>query len=180
MRGQIQKNIISFLFSCLLTLAIFVVTSNGATRAIRIVDDPEQHYCLPGRYHALIIAINIYQDSRIPELETPVHDALRLANTLEEQYGFRIEYLLNTDATYDDVVKALRRLVAETEPEDSVLIYFAGHGDLDPLFESSRWLPVDAELDNSKTYIDDALVKKAIAAMKARHVLLVSDSCYGI
>jgi len=178
LREQIQKHIIFFLFQGLLTIAICVATSHGATRAIRIVDDPEQRCCLPGKYHALIIAINIYQDSRIPELETPVHDALRLANTLEERYGFRIDYLLNTDAVYDNVVNALRRLVAETEPEDSVLIYFAGHGDLDPLFESSRWLPVDAELNNPRTYIDDTLVKKAIAAMKAKHVLVVSDSCY--
>jgi uncharacterized caspase-like protein len=126
----------------------------------------------------LIIGINDYKDPDIPDLETAVSDAKAMAGILENKYGFKVKLLLDTEATKEAIYRSLRRLAASTKPNDSVLIYFAGHGDLDRTYNDGWWIPADAVGGNPITYFDNAQVQKAIRNMKARHVLLISDSCY--
>lgn len=40
------------------------------------------------------------------------------------------------------------------------------------------WIPTDARHGDVDTYLDNVLVLKEISNMKARHILLISDSCY--
>jgi type II secretion system protein G len=130
------------------------------------------------RYKALIIGINDYKGAKIPDLETPINDATALAKILKEKYGFKVQLLLDREATREAIYRGLRRLAASTEANDSVLIYFAGHGDLDRTYDDGWWIPADAIGGNPLTYLDNVQVQKAMRSMKARHVLLISDSCY--
>jgi TolB-like protein len=131
-----------------------------------------------GKYKALIIGINDYKGPKIPDLETATNDATAMAKILKEQYGFEVKLLLDHEATKGAIYGELRRLTGSTKSNDSVLIYFSGHGDLDRTYDGGWWIPADAIGGNPVTYLDNIQVQKAMRSMKARHVLLVSDSCY--
>ncbi len=176
-----MKRYILFVFVMGMALSVlFAFESLAATRGIQVkkIDDLSHASGKLGGYKALIIGINDYEDGRIPDLATPVNDAKAIAKVLREKYGFSVKMLLDRQATREAVYKELRRLAISTEPDDSVLVYFAGHGDLDRTYDDGWWIPVDAAAGNPVTYLDNVQVQKAMRSMKARHVLLISDSCY--
>ncbi len=132
-----------------------------------------------GDYRALIIGINDYKDDRIPDLKTPVNDARELAKVLKKDYGFKeITLLLDREANSTRIEKSLRQLITRSKKDDSVLIYYAGHGDLDELTGSGWWIPHNATAQDPSTYIDNSIIQKYIKAIPARHVLIVADSCF--
>ena len=131
-----------------------------------------------GAYRALVIGINNYQDKKIPALKTAVNDAREFANLLKTRYGFRVTLLLDRQATRQAIMDKMRDLAANTSPDESVLIYYAGHGDVDRVLNDGWWVPADATGGNPVTYLDNYYVQRVMRGMKARHVLLVSDSCY--
>ncbi len=127
-----------------------------------------------GRYHALVIGINDYQN--IPRLNTAVNDASAIADMLRQRYGFEVELLLNP--TRDQVIRTLDRLRGELTALDNLLVYFAGHGILDVETDTGFWLPVDAEEDTQANWIAITTVSRTTRAMSAKHVMVVADSCY--
>jgi len=131
-----------------------------------------------GVYRALIIGINDYKDPKIPDLKTALSDSSAMAKLLRERYGFRVELLLDRKATRKAIYQALRNLASSTKPDENVLIYYAGHGDFDRLSDDGWWIPADAKGGDPETYLGNFLVQKYMRSMKARHVLLISDSCY--
>ncbi len=168
------------------TLFIFFLTSFflltefsvDASRAIKVIGDLSHNSGKLGAYRALIIGINDYKDPKIPDLKTAVDDGRAMAELLRERYGFQVQLLLNREATKRAIYEALRSLASSTKTDDSVLIYYAGHGDLDRTFNDGWWIPADAVGGDPVTYLDNVYVQKAIRSMKARHCLLISDSCY--
>ena len=131
-----------------------------------------------GAYRALVIGINDYQDKKIHSLKTAVNDAREVARVLQSKYGFKVDLLLDRRATRKEIIEKLRDLAANSSAAESVLIYYAGHGDIDRVLNDGWWVPADAKGGDSSTYLDNTMVQKAMKGMKARHVLLVSDSCY--
>lgn len=63
-------------------------------------------------------------------------------------------------------------------PVDSVLIYYAGHGQYSDDNQLAWWVPVEGKSDEEGTWILDAGVRNYVASMKARHVYLIADSCF--
>ena len=126
------------------------------------------------RYHALVIGINDYQ--YLPRLETAVNDASAVANLLRQRYGFAVTLLLNP--TRGAVIRALDKLRGELTERDNLLIYYAGHGVLDAEADSGFWQPVDAEEGTQAEWIPIATITGTVREMSARHVMVVSDSCY--
>ena len=112
----------------------------------------------------------------MPDLKTAVNDATKVASVLEYDYGFKVELL--TDATRSDILKSLfgyRRIVGES---DNLLIYYAGHGELDVGAKKGYWLPVDSARDDPSNWIMTDQVVAQITAMEAKHVMVVADSCF--
>ena len=165
------------LIQCCLSLPGVEAQDEGF-RAIKVIKHLSHQSGKLGPYRALIIGINDYVDPKIPDLETAVNDARALAKLLREKYGFRVELMLGREATKKAIYNAFRKLAASTKPDESVLIYYAGHGDLDRTYNTGWWIPVDAKGGDPFTYLDNVQVQNAMRAMKARHVLLVADSCY--
>lgn len=133
----------------------------------------------PAAYHALIIGIDRYQDW--PELRTAVSDARAVAKVLTDAYRFppeNVATLLNRQATERGIVGKLRDLALRLGEEDSLLVFYAGHGHLDDITYQGVWIPVDGSRTDAATWIPNATVKVYLRATKARHVLLVSDSCF--
>ena len=130
-----------------------------------------------GNYYALVIGIDHYRPP-LPELKTAVADAQAIDKLLREKYGFQTKLLLNRDATRDNILDAITRYRNNLGENDSLLIYYAGHGYSDRDADKAYWLPVDADsIESSHRIIADDLTT-GIKVQRARHVLIVSDSCY--
>jgi len=127
-----------------------------------------------GSYSALIIGNNNYQ--YLPLLKTAQNDAKKVANTLKDKYGFEVNLLL--DAKRSDILLALNNLRLNLTNHDNLLIYYAGHGWLDKEADEGYWLPVNAQKDNMLAWISNSSITSSLRALKAKHVLIVADSCY--
>lgn len=146
-----------------------------------------------GKYYALIIGNQQYQ--HLEPLSTPVSDARRIADLLEQRYGFQVMLLLNANAT--TIKQAINELDRRATAKDNVLIYFAGHGVIRNLPASAAarpagtgraataranvqgfWLPVEAETGRDTFWIDNMWVTEHLSLNNAKRVLVVADSCY--
>lgn len=127
-----------------------------------------------GRYFALVIGIQNY--TSLQPLSTPLNDARDIAGILEKRYGFDVRLL--EDATRADIMRALNTFKNQLTETDNLLIYYAGHGDLDELNSRGHWLPRDADSDDSTNWVPNTAITDILNHMKARGVLVVSDSCY--
>lgn len=127
-----------------------------------------------GKYHALVIGNDTYRSLR--PLRTAVNDAVEIARVLEEQYGFTVTLRLN--ATRYDTLSALYEVGQRLSENDSLLVYYAGHGELDRVNQRGHWLPVDADRENPANWISNISVTDMLNALGARQVLVVADSCY--
>ncbi len=127
-----------------------------------------------GSYHALIIGNNSYQN--FSGLETAVNDAREAEKVLREKYGFKTRLLI--DANRYEILSVLNDLRSQLTEKDNLLIYYAGHGELDRPNTRGHWLPIDAEQGNSANWISNVAITDILNAMQAKHVLVVADSCY--
>jgi hypothetical protein len=127
------------------------------------------------RYHALIIGNSHY--SNMPALKTPANDAREVARILEGRYGFEVKLLI--DATRQQIGQAMYEYQHTLTDDDRLLVYYAGHGgskDLPP--ERAYWQGIDSNADDQTTWLSAIDVGEFISQIHARHVLLVSDSCF--
>jgi peptidoglycan hydrolase-like protein with peptidoglycan-binding domain len=127
-----------------------------------------------GRYHAVVIGNNAYRS--LPKLNTATTDAKAVADVLEKDYGYDVTLL--TDASEETIVGTFASLRRTLTENDNLLVYYAGHGWFDEEAERGYWLPVDAVADNQSNWISNADVTDMLKAIKAKHVLVVADSCY--
>ncbi|CAK8717875.1 Caspase domain-containing protein [Candidatus Electronema halotolerans] len=128
-----------------------------------------------GRFQALVIGNQNYR--HLTKLKTPKADAEAVAKVLKQQYGFTVELLL--DATWEQTMRAIANLRrTANRKEDNLLIYYAGHGYLNEKTEVEYWQPVDAERDSDIYWIPTSRITSMLRELRARHVLVVADSCY--
>jgi hypothetical protein len=127
-----------------------------------------------GAYHALVIGNNDYRF--MPKLDTAANDAREVARVLKENYGFNVTLLLNADRY--QILSALNQQREKLTDKDNLLIYYAGHGELDRVNQRGHWLPVDAEPNSSANWISNVQITDVLNAMTVRQLLVVADSCY--
>jgi hypothetical protein len=127
-----------------------------------------------GRYHAVVIGNNEY--SAYPKLASAVSDADKVSAVLSRKYGFEVHTVRN--GTKLEILTALDEMRAQLKPEDNLLVYFAGHGELDGASQQGYWIPVDARQGDPSTWISNRAISDILNSMTAKHVLVVADSCY--
>lgn len=127
-----------------------------------------------GKFHALVVGNADYES--FPNLDTAVTDARAVESMLSTRYGFTTQLL--TNASRYDVLSALAALRSIAGPEDSVLLYYAGHGVLDQETGQGYWLPVNAETDSFARWLSTADITAALAGSRAKHALVIADSCF--
>lgn len=128
---------------------------------------------------AIVIGINQYTDPRIPQLDNAVPDADAVARQLETSMGYETRVLRN--ASRGEIVAALQNVARELDPNDSLVVYYAGHGYLREVPKGPAqgyWIPADGLASNPANWISNADVSKLLANIPAKQVMLVSDSCY--
>jgi len=87
----------------------------------------------------LLVGVNHYQDSHLPSLQYPALDCQGLADALTEatqefpQREIRIHHDFGAEVpTIGAVSQTLKQIVTAAQSQDTVLVYFSGHGVLDP------------------------------------------------
>ena len=127
-----------------------------------------------GAYYALIIGIDEYQN--LPKLQTAVGDAKALDQILRQRYGFQTTVLVDAQATRSNILDAFSDYRGRLHDNDNLLIYYAGHGARDG--GRAYWLPVDSRANSPANWIIAEEITKGMQVIPARHVLVISDSCY--
>jgi len=134
-----------------------------------------------GDYHALIIGINNYKEW--PRLQTAVKDATVIRETLVTRYGFaKQNVILRTDqvASRLQIIRDLRFMAQSMRPDDNLLIYYAGHGQLDDLTGDGFWVPAEGAMKDPGTWVANSYIKAVLSSEKvqAKNVVVIADSCY--
>jgi len=129
-----------------------------------------------GSNYALIIGINKYLN--IPRLNSAVNDAEEIAQVLTNNYDFKSIVLLDDKATRSAILKELNFLKNKLTLNDRMIIYYAGHGWHDEETDTSYWLPVDADMNETTNWLDAKTVSDQLKRSAALQILIIADSCY--
>ena len=129
------------------------------------------------KYYALIIGNNDYE--YWDDLTSPINDVTAIAKILKDKYKFEIrnEFLLK-NANRNTIEEAFFKMNEILTEEDYLLIYYAGHGQKNPSIQKAYWIPTNAKESFDENWISTSFVTEMIGTFKARHVLLMVDSCF--
>ncbi len=166
------------------------VKSSDATLIINGPDSLERK----GVAYVLAVGVNQYANERY-NLKYAVADAQSFADELKRQQTKlgnyeRVEVmsLTDKDATKAGILKLLTDLPTRTQPEDAVVIYFAGHGtaqgnrfylvphDLGYIGSRKNLSPPGLQRILAHSISDEEL-ERAIEGIDAGQLLLVIDAC---
>lgn len=143
---------------------------------------PKRGNGAPQRY-AVVIGIGNYKDKKIPPLQYTVADAQGMYNVLtNEKYGFllkeNVKILINEEASTQNIKKALGTWLKKNVREnDSVIIYFAGHGASEA--GSTYWVTYDSDIEDLYgTAIGNDSISKMLNSIESKTVIAFLDSCY--
>ncbi len=131
------------------------------------------------RFYALIIAVQQYTDPKVNSLEFPSQDATRLKDILSKAYSFEarnISFLKDPDRS--TIIEELDRLTQQITPDDSLLIFYAGHGYWDEKLKQGFWLPSNARRDSRAEWLSNSTLRDYLGGIRAKHVLLIADACF--
>jgi hypothetical protein len=135
----------------------------------------------PRRDYAVLFGSDDYDDSsHWRHLPNPLDDANAIANDLQKNYGF--DALVVPNPTQNEILTTLKRYIKKQYgPEDQLLVFFAGHGVYDEDFKEGFVVARDSQSsdENRRSYISYSELRTILDNMRAHHVLLVLDTCYG-
>ena len=131
------------------------------------------------RHWLFVIGIDKYL--HCPDLNCGKRDAEAVRDVCLERYNFHPEIieLYDEKATRKGILHKFRELFSRCGPEDSVLIYYAGHGHTNDM-GIGYWVPHDGDPKDDSTCVPNGHIKSYLKmrSSRAKHILLVSDSCF--
>ena len=156
-------------------VSVVAIDEQGLTSlpsAIKLPGPPRPH----GKARVVAIGVDKYSDPNINTLSSAKIDAKNFVQAMATRQGrafteVHAVALLDADVTPASVLEAIKNAVRETGPDDTMVVYFAGHGvdgtklnqpdaglilttnltRLDDLASTSvRWTAVAAELNQSR------------------------------
>ncbi len=132
-----------------------------------------------GRYFALLIGVEDYQDPKINDLSNPVDDAMSLYNTLTTYYTFEKENVkVLKNPTRAEIIEALDAFSQQIKEKDNLVVFYAGHGYWDEDKGLGYWLPADAMQNSTANWLRNSTIRDYIGAIKSKHSLLIADACF--
>lgn len=121
------------------------------------------------------VGINNYK--HFPALNNAVGDVKAIKELLRQKYRIdEIITLFDQDATRRNIFQQLKALEQEIGPDDKLLILFSGHGFLSN--KGGHWVPYEAEPGFDDDYLPNFHLKVYLRNIKAKHILVISDSCF--
>ncbi len=144
----------------------------------------------PKKDHAYAVIVGVSRYRRFQGPSYAVRDAQNFYRVLVKLGPFKndtahVKLLINQDATYTNLVEAVKWLLRKGRlyPDAQLLFYFSGHGA--PLLDSGDGvkdgvlLPYDASLDALEdTGLKVSWLRRELACLKNKNVLVVADACF--
>jgi WD40 repeat protein/uncharacterized caspase-like protein len=166
------------------------VKSRNATLALTGADTLKR----TGTAYVLAVGVNQYANQQY-NLKYAVPDAREFGAEIERQQGklgrydhVQVTTLIDQQATKANILAALARLAADTQPEDEVVVYFAGHGTAHA--NQFYLIPHDLGYTGSRTQlnesglssilahsISDRELEAAFEQVNAAQLMFVIDAC---
>jgi len=167
--------IISFVF------LVFSIISVAEEQSGGVIPVSPTGLEISGNQWLFVIGIDSY--TNFPHLNTSVNDAKAVKDILLERYLFdeyHVIELYDEEATRRNILGKLRYLTRRVGPEDSVVIFYSGHGGLDSAKREGSWIPVEGITEDRSSWISNKDIYNylKIDAIKAKHVLLIADSSF--
>ncbi len=132
-----------------------------------------------GSYHALVMAVQDYQDKSMISLEHPIEEAQEFVDVLTKDYTFdrlNVTFLKNPDRR--SILRAFDELQRTLKQDDNLLIFYAGHGYWDENVRQGYWLPSNATANDKAEWLSNSDIRDYIRGIRTRHTLLISDACF--
>lgn len=131
--------------------------------------------------HALIIGISKYE--KVGPLENAKNDAKGIKNVLVNKHKYKeenITLLLNEEATKDNIMNEYCKYIDGTSNNDSLIVYFAGHGNTRMGKDGNQgfFIPYEGSEENWNTLISWDELKSKAQLIRAKHILFIIDACY--
>jgi hypothetical protein len=146
-------------------------------RGISAEPDEKRPISSNGKNFFLGIGINNYAHfSKLFNARKDIEDVYKV---LSASYHFESAYaeiLTDEEATRNNILKKFKELRTKVKSDDRLLIYYSGHGYTED--ELGYWIPVGAQKGEIGDYISNSEVRELIKAIDAKHILLISDSCF--
>jgi len=128
-------------------------------------------------YHALLIAVQDYNDLGIKDLSKPIQDAKLLRNVLLKEYTFDSSSVtLLSNPTKETIINEMIKLQGELGENDNLLIYYSGHGINKN--EVGYWLPSNAMFENRSNWLSNSEFRDYLNGIKTEHTLVIADACF--
>ena len=158
--------------------------------------------------YSLTIGVNQYSDARISPLKFAEADAREIHNffvrglenvrpNIEDRSVIKREnqiILLNENATMHNILTSIVNIAEKCNPEDSVIFYFAGHGNSTRYKKNSKHqfderfvddgyikyiIPYNADVDSLiTTAIDFQTLATNLNRIKSSQMIMIFDCCY--
>ncbi|MES2828450.1 MAG: caspase family protein [Bacteroidota bacterium] len=158
---------------------IFEIERNDAPATVTANNEIKAIAEKPGRNFAVLIASQNYTDTTIPSLENPIQDAVKLKIALKTLYNFPDSNVITLyNPNISDFKKKFIELNEMIQPEDNLVIFYAGHGIWVEKEKKGFWLLTDAIRNDQNTWLPNKNVLEMISKLPARHTLLITDACF--
>jgi WD40 repeat protein len=132
-----------------------------------------------GKYYALMIGINNYNDPLLPDLDNPITDAEKFARVLNENYTFPEENtIILRNPGRAEMMTALDDLSKKLTLNDNLLVFYAGHGYWDDKAQLGYWLPADAAKNSTVDWFRNSTLRDYVGSIPTRHTLVIADACF--
>lgn len=122
------------------------------------------------------IGIDTYEN--YTTLSNPRRDVSAVEKLLVRRFGVTDVIVVPKNKTKKkDIIQLLSIAADKCEENDDVIIYYAGHGTPGKRGKGF-WLPSDASEEDETSWIPNSLILDKLDDFKAKHLLLLCDSCF--
>jgi uncharacterized protein (TIGR02145 family) len=130
-----------------------------------------------GDIHLLVIGVDAY--THCPPLSNCVKDAKDFTALMQQQYQVspeRTYELYDGQATRTKVLRQLKNLRHKVQEDDSLIVYFSGHGEIED--EEGYWIPVEGKPGEDEGWIAASSIKRRLNQVESFHTLVIADACF--
>ena len=79
---------------------------------------------------------------------------------------------------YKSLFQNFEMLAGKIRPVDSLVVYFAGHGEYKEVFKEGYWIPINASANRTSQFIPNSEIKTMLTAINTKHTFVIVDSCF--
>jgi len=136
-----------------------------------------------GNLYALVVGVSNYRHPTITQLKVSDKDARDVAQFLRTQNqlfkGVDVKLLTNEQATKAAVEENLHYWLRRAGKDDTVLLFFSGHGADDPYFPDKFYFVVhDSDPKNLQGTAVNMAGLEFLKALDSKRIVLIADTCH--